>query len=134
MPSVKNNATLSDSAVYVDDRRMKIIPNTLSTEEPGEGTARAVSAGAGAYEIVHGRNVEAKVAVVKFDIANTQENQEFIDDYIARADSFAFSTLKVVDLGVQKIYDTALLTNKIEVMYEAEGNVSLEWSARRTGV
>ena len=134
MATYAANATLSDSAVYLDGRRLKYIPNSLTVTEPSEGSARAVTSGGGSYEIVHGRNVESNVAMISFDVANTEENQELVDDYISRGSSFQFSTMQIVSRGSNKLFDTMLLTNKPEISYEAEGSISLEFSGRRTDI
>lgn len=134
MATAREIRTLSDPAIYVDDRRLKIIPNSCSVELPGEVKSRAVSAGGGAYDIVHGVDAEAFVCTVKFDLAYTRENLEFVLDYKARAQIIDVSTLKIVDGTSQLIYDRMILTNKIEATHEAEGKISLEWMGRFTGV
>lgn len=126
--------TLSAPAVFLDGLRLKIIPNTCTAELPGEISTRAVSAGGGAYDIVHGVNVEAFTCMVKFEIANTAEMVELIEDYKARANTVTLSTLKLVEDAIQLTYDRMLLTNKIELSFEAEGSIPVEFTGRFVAV
>lgn len=134
MATIKEIKTLSDPAIYVDGKRLKIISNSCTAEMPGEVASRAVSAGGGAIAIVHGVNTEAYVCMVRFDLANTAENMEFVLDYKERARTVSVSTLQIVEDSVQLNYDTMILTNKVEASFDSEGVISVEFSGRYAGV
>lgn len=130
MATVKEIRSLSAPAIYLDGRRIKIIPNSCKAELPGEVKSRAVSAGGGSYDIVHGYDVESVVCKVTFDVANTGEMAELVQDYAARAQRIDVSTLKIVEDTLQLAYDRMVLANKVEIGYEAEGTISLEFMGR----
>lgn len=130
MATIKELKTLSAPAVYIDGRRVKIIPNSCTAELPGEVKTRAVSAGGDAYDVVHGVDVEAYYCAVKFDVANTGEMVELVQDYKSRARRIETSTIKLVEDGTTLNYDRMVLSNKLEIQFSAEGNISLEWHGR----
>jgi hypothetical protein len=134
MATAREVKTLSAPAVFLDGRRLKIIPNSCTAELPGGNNARAVSAGGDAYDIVHGVDVEQFVCMVKFDVAYTTENLELIEDYKAKANAVETSTIKLVEKPVQLSFDRMILSNKIELPFEAEGSISLEFSGRYAAV
>lgn len=134
MATVKEVRALSAPAIYLDGRRLKIIPNSCTAELPGEIKSRAVSAGGGSVDIVHGYDVEADVCKVKFDVANTGEMVEVVQDYKAKAKRIDLSTLKIVEDTLQLVYDRMVLTNRVEVPYEADGKITLEFMGRYAGI
>lgn len=134
MATVKEVRALSAPAVYLDGRRIKIIPNSFKAELPDEIKSRAVSAGGGAIAIVHGLDLEQAVCKVSFDVANTGEMVELIQDYKAKARRMETSTLKAVEDTLQLSYDQLVLTNRVEVPYEAEGKITLEFMGRYAGI
>lgn len=130
----REQRSLSTPSVHLDGRRLKIVPNTCTAELPGESKVRAVSAGGGAVEMVHGFDVEAMVCTVKFDLPNTSEYVELAQDYAARRINGLPSTLKIVDESEQLHYDQMTLTNRVEIPFEPEGKISLEWMGRYSAV
>ncbi len=134
MATAKEVRTLSAPAVFIDGRRIKVIPNSCTAELPGEVQTRAVSAGGAAYDIVHGVDVEAFTCVVKFDVALTGEMVEFVEDMKAKALNVDVSTVELVEKTAQLVYDRMLLTNKVEMEFAAEGSVSLEFTGRYAGI
>lgn len=126
---------LSDPSIFIDDFKVAIIGNSCEVELPGETSTRAVSAGNGAYSVVHGYNVEEHVGKVKFDLAATEQNLEFIQDYKARAQRTDLSTLKVVEADeVPLVFDHMVMTNKVTMPFEAEGNITVEFMGRYAGL
>ena len=134
MATVKEVKSLSAPAVFLDGRRVKVIPNSVKAELPDEIKSRAVSSGGGAIDIVHGLDLEQAICKVSFDVANTGEMAELVQDYKARGRRFELSTLKLVEDTLQLNYDRALLTNRVEVPYEAEGKITLEFMGRYAGI
>lgn len=134
MATARELKTLSAPAVYLDGRLIKVIPNSVKAELPGETKTRAVSGGGGAYDVVKGVNVEEYICKVQFDVASTAEMIELVQDYKARANAVVASTLKLVEDPLQLSYDRMTLDNKPEIGFEAEGNISLEFTGRYAGV
>jgi hypothetical protein len=83
---------------------------------------------------VHGLDLEQAICKVSFDVANTGEMAELVQDYKARGRRFELSTIKLVEDTLQLNYDRALLTNRVEVPYEAEGKITLEFMGRYAGI
>ncbi|MEQ8823844.1 MAG: hypothetical protein RIC14_05675 [Filomicrobium sp.] len=134
MATSRELKTLSAPAVFLDGIRLKVIPNSVTAELPGETKSRAVSAGGGAYDLVKGVDVEQFVCIIKMDVANTAEMKELAEDYKARANTVTTSTLKLIEDPTQLSYDRVTLDNKPELAFEAEGVISLEFSGRYLAV
>lgn len=134
MATARECRVLSNPTVYLDGRKIKIIPNSCKAELPDEIKTRAVSAGGGAIDVVHGLDVEQAYCKVTFDLANTAENVDLVQDYKARGRTFLLSTLRLAEDTVQLSYDHMLLSNKVEIGFESEGNISVEFTGRYAGV
>ena len=94
--SIREERTLSAPTVFLDGRRLKVVPSSVSHELPFEAKVRAVSAGAGAVEMVYGIDISAGACKVAFELATTQEYAELAMDYTARRISGDRSTIKIV--------------------------------------
>lgn len=127
MATTREVRVLSNPTVYLDGRKIKVLPNKTKVELPGEVKTRAVSAGGGAISIVHGYDVEQSWVKVTFEVANTAEQMALVKDYTARRAVINLSTLRLVEDTEQTIVTDAVLANKPEVAYEAEGSITLEF-------
>lgn len=134
MATPRETRALSAPMIYLDGFRVKIIPNTLSAEMPGEVKSRAVSAGGGSIEIVHGYDAEASVCKVKFEVANTAENVDLAKDYKARAKITATSTIRIDEDTEVLHFDSMVLGNRIEIPYEPDGKITFEFNGRYVGI
>lgn len=134
MATAKEVQALSAPTIYLDGRRLKILPNSCRAELPGEVKSRAVSAGGGATSMVHGYDVEADVCKIKFDVANTGEMAELLQDYASRRRRIELSTIKIIEKTVNLSYDQAVMTNKIEIGFEADGKIEVEFMGRYASI
>lgn len=117
---------LTAPIIYLDGKRLKILPNSCTAELPGEVKGRAVSAGAGAVDAVYGYNVEEELCKIKFEVANTAENVEIALDYNNRARLTTTSTLRIVEETVQLNYTRVVKVNKTEIPFETDGKITFE--------
>tara|TARA_R110000850_G_scaffold60400_6_gene138679 strand:+ start:101 stop:490 length:390 start_codon:yes stop_codon:yes gene_type:complete len=70
---------LSNPTVEINDQVISIIPNTLSYKRgAGDVNVRAQSAGGDSVEAVITENAETKIGMVKFSLAVTDANQEYV--------------------------------------------------------
>lgn len=117
---------LTAPIIYLDGKRLKILPNSCTAELPGEVKGRAVSAGAGMSSAVYGYNAEEDLCKIKFELANTAENVELALDYNARARKITPSTLRLVEDTINLSYTDAVKVNKTEVPFETDGKITFE--------
>ena len=134
MATQREIKTLSDPIIYLDGRRLKVLPNKTTGELPGEVSTRAVSAGAGSHHVVHGYNAEEAYCRVSFSLAHTKENQEIVLDLEARKLRVAPSTIKIVEDESALNYEDMVLQSKTELTFEAEGEIALEFAGRYAGL
>lgn len=127
--AIREERSLSAPTVFLDGRRLKIIPNSLTHDLPGEAKVRAVASG-NTTEMVHGIDLEADVCTIAFELANTAEYRELALDYIARRKSGETSTVKIVEDGAQDVYDQCILTNKVNMPRDTEGKIKIELMGR----
>lgn len=132
--TVKEVRALSAPAIYLDGKRIKIIPGSLKADLPGMVKGRAVSSGGGSVDMVYGYDVEADACKIVFEVANTAEMAELAADYSARRRTTQISTLKIVEQTAQFSYDTVLMTDKIEIPFDADGKIKLEFMGRYVGI
>lgn len=132
--AMREERTLSAPILFLDGRRLKVIPNSVKHEVPGEAKVRAVSAGGGAVEMVYGVDIEAYACKVEFELAATQEYAELAMDYAARRTNGERTTIKIVEDTAQFHYDQLTLTNKIEIPHEPEGKIKFEFMGRFAAV
>ena len=70
---------LSNPTVEINDQVISIIPNTLSYKRgAGDVNVRAQSAGGDSVQAVITENAETKIGMVKFSLAVTDANQEYV--------------------------------------------------------
>ena len=70
---------LSNPTVEINDQVIAIIPNTLSYKRgAGDVNVRAQSAGGDSVQAVITENAETKIGMVKFSLAVTDANQEYV--------------------------------------------------------
>ena len=92
-----------------------------------------MSSGGGSVAAVHGYDVEQAICKVTFEVAVTAENVEFARDAAARRKTGLTSTVRLVEDTSQMIYVEAMLTNKPELEFAAEGNLTLEYHGLLAG-
>lgn len=130
----REERTLSAPIVFLNGRRLKIIPNSCMHELPGEAKVRAVSAGGGTVEIVYGIDLEAMACKVEFELPATAEYVELAQDVAARRVDGDTSTIKIVEDTAQFHYDQMSLVNKLEIPHEPEGKIKFEYQGRYSAV
>jgi hypothetical protein len=128
--ALREERSLSAPIVFIDGRRMKVIPKSVSNEIPGSAKVRAVSAGGGDVEMVFGIDLEDMVCAIKFKLPNTAEYAEFAKDVAARRQSGDRSTIRIVEDTIQDVYDQCTCVNKISIPREPEGEIELEYMGR----
>lgn len=126
--AAREERALSNPIIFLDGRRIKIMPNSATHELPYSRSVRAVSAGGNSIDMVYGVNVEDGACTVKFETPNTAE-------YVELAEAYADpnrepSTIKIVEDTKQFFYDQMSLTTKIEIPRETEGAISFEFMGR----
>lgn len=134
MATPREVKVLSNPTVYLDGRKIKVLPNSVKAELPDEIKTRAVSSGGGGIDVVHGVDLEAAYCKVMLEVANTAENVDLVLDYKARARVITLSTLRLAEDTLQLSYDHMVLSNKPELEFAAEGSISLEFCGRYAGV
>jgi hypothetical protein len=125
MATLEQTRVLSDPSVYVDDRNIAVLPNTVGEREPGQVTVRSISAGGGAVRHVSGSNVESLKGMVKFSLATTGENIALIEDWRARSNAGISIPMMVISPTRQSTYDAMWMTEEVEIEYEGEAAVEL---------
>lgn len=133
--AIREERTLSAPTIFLDGRRLKIIPNSCMHELPFEAKVRAVSAGGGAVEMVYGVDLEAGACKVEFELPCTAEYVELAQDYASRrVGNSGSSTIRIVEETEQFHYDQMTLVNKIEIPHEPEGKIKFEFEGRYAAV
>jgi hypothetical protein len=128
--TLEQSRVLATPTLMINGRVVKIIPGSLSESGGGEVKVRTVSAGGGAFEIVRGVDAKQFMTALKFEVANTAENQDFVEQLHADAALGLSATVLLVNDGKQKAFDDMCMTNKFDAKYEAEGNIPVEMSGK----
>lgn len=130
MPSIEQIAVLSTPKVLVDQRVVKVVPNSVKMMIPGEAKPRAMSAGGGSIEIVVGVDAATLMSKVSFSVAATAENVELLRGWKAKALNYEPCTVQIVHRGNQYAYEQMYMTNAPDVSMEAEGSIDVEFNGK----
>lgn len=133
MPSIEQVAVLSTPKILVDGRVVKVVPNSVKMQIPGEAKPRGMSAGGGAIEIVVGVDASTLMSKVSFSVAATAENVEMIRGWKDKTLNYEASTVQIVHRGNQYPYEQMYMSNAPDVAMEAEGSIDVEWMGKYVG-
>lgn len=125
--SLKETRQLAQPRVQVNGRTIKIVGGSLKKSIPGETAVRAVSAGNQSVSIVAGLDVSTLVSMVSFDVANTAEQHEFVEDMRSKSNNGEPVTIRIIEDTKQFSYQEMYLTSAPEAEFASEGNISLEF-------
>lgn len=131
--SNREERSLSAPIVFVNGRRMKVVPKSVSNQLPGSAKVRSMSAGGGDVEMVYGIDYSTMVCSVKFKLPNTAESVEFALDQNQARDAGVRTTIKIVEETTQQSYDQCTLVTQIEIPRDPEGEIDFEYQGRYTG-
>ena len=116
---------LSNPTVEINDQVISIIPNTLSYKRgAGDVNVRAQSAGGDSVEAVITENAETKIGMVKFSLAVTDANQEYVRTW--QENKFnGGNTVRVMNTPLS--FTNMNVTSDPEFSIGADGTVEVEF-------
>lgn len=127
MATLEETLTLSAPKVRVNGRTIKIIPNSVEADFPGERKVRAISSGGNSVSMVSGVNVEELKSMIKFSVPHTAEMANWVEEIADDANRGIFCTIEIIEQTKQLAYEQAVLTNKPSRKFEAEADIELEF-------
>lgn len=126
MATIEQTRVLATPTVMLNGRVLKIIPGSLKEEGGGMGKPRTVSAGGNSVQLVVGVDMKEYMMSLKWEMANTAENQEIVRQFHDDSNAGLASTLMVINDTKQKPYTDIYMVNKFSAEYSAEGNIPVE--------
>lgn len=126
MATREQTQTLGTPTVMVGGTIWNIIPGSLKEETGAPGKVRTVSGGGQSVALVHGVDMKEAMSSIKFDIANTAENQERARTLHDDSSRGTGTTLLIVNDAKQRAYSDVYMVNKFIAEYSAEGNIPIE--------
>lgn len=127
---------LIDASVYVNDELIPIVPGSLkTTPAKGEVKARALAIGGNKVTIVGGLDTSTLLEEVKFEIANTSDDTERVEDWKRRSITNELNVIKLAWPGQDHVraYLKAFMVNSPEADHSADGNIPVEFMAIKAG-
>lgn len=126
MATKEQTEILATPTVMLNGRILKIVPGSLKEEGGAPGKVRTVSAGGKSVALVHGVDMKEAMTALKFEVANTAENQEIVRTFHDDSSDGVASSIRVINDTVQRAYNDCFMTNKFTAEYSAEGNIPVE--------
>lgn len=116
---------VSGAALYINNEIVPYEPETLIISKGNpEAKQSPQVVGNGRTENVYSRDYSTAFGEIKFDLRSTSDNDNLVDDWIALEDAIAVRV--VYPDGVTAIFESAAVTNKIEVDTGNDGMISVE--------
>jgi hypothetical protein len=126
MATREQTQVLATPTVMVGGTIWAIVPGSLKEEGGAPGKVRTVSNGGLGVSLVHGVDMKEAMTSIKFDIANTAENQERARTLHDDSTRGVGTTLLVVNDTKQRAYNDVYMVNKFVAEYSSEGNIPIE--------
>lgn len=123
---------LSTPRVIVDGVVIPVVPNSVTVRIPGDSKVRAMSAGGGSVQAVHGVDASTLIGHVKFDIPSTAQNADRVRAWKANMLNGIGMTVNVIEDTVQFPHQNMHLTKETSVAMTADGNISCEFEGQYT--
>lgn len=133
---MSNQSQLADPSLYVNDEQIPFVAGTFkSTPAKGEVKTRALAHGGAGFSLVSGLDVETMVDKVSFSLANSAQGQALAEDWKNRTINHTFNTIKVSWPGQDtiQVFKYARMSNSPDAEHSAEGNIDIEFDAKRAG-
>jgi len=124
---------LSDAALYVNNEIIPYESNSLKYED---GTPeRKVSPqviGAGDTVNVNNEDFSTAMGKVTFDLKSTSINETLLGDWQA---NFENNVIRIVSTdGVSRVFQQAVIVNKVEVNLGVDGVIPIEFNSLRAAI
>jgi hypothetical protein len=126
MATIEQTRVLATPTLQLNGRTLKIIPGSLKEEGGGLIKPRVVSAGGNAVELVNGNDLKEAMMMLKWEMANTAENQEIVREFHDDSNMGIRSTILISTETMQKPFREVVMVNKFSAEYSAEGNIPVE--------
>lgn len=126
MATLAQTRVLATPTIMLNGRVLKIVPGSLKEDGGGSGKVRAVSAGGNAVALVHGVDAKEYTTSLKWEMANTAENQDIVLQFHNDSNNGIPSTILIVNDSKQKAFNDVYMVNKFTADYSAEGNIPVE--------
>ena len=116
---------LSDPSVVINNVAVRIMPNTLVTDDGfGERNVRTQSGGNGDIEHVVTQNAETKFSIFNFSLLTTNENIALVRDWLNRFDQ---NTCSAIFADNSRTVTGAVIVNKPEIAFGNDTSIAIEF-------
>ena len=119
---------LADPSVVVNNVSIRIVPNTLVTNDGfGERNVRTQSGGNGDIESVVTENVETRFSPFNFELYPTEENLAIIRIWLANFDQ---NVCSAVFPNQSRTVANAVITNNPELNFGSDTTIAIEFQGQ----
>ncbi len=126
--SRRKAGVLSSPAIKWNGRKILIVGNSFKFS-PGGGETKVnrASGGGGTGVMVVGHDVTTEVTKIEFELYNTAENQQLVEDMKALTRDYEAATLEAVEKAEQYQFEECYMVNDPEFPFESEGKIKVEF-------
>ncbi len=120
--------SITTPAVSVNGQNIAIVANSFSyMDGDPERLLSPQSAGGGAVEMVESTDISTAFGEFNFSLRNTNENLNLIREW---KDNRSNNVVSISAPGFSRVFEEAILMNKVSVGLSSDGQSDLSWQSR----